>query len=549
MISVFNGMAVRDYTKIGDCVLTPESCRLHQVAGGAYDLTMTHTVDPGGKWRWLVEGNIIKAPVQEEVIENAYSGRELWVYETKAACVLRDSASEPSAVTYPEWNASTNYSKGDKTTFSNRNWQCIYFDDTSGQRFIPPYDSPWWKQISGTSGGGNVVVSLAAGTQVIWIAGQYSDTWWQVATYSGGITGWIKQSELTNEQHQTPEQIQPTVIKDQLFRIRKATCDTGSMSLTVEAEHVSYDAAGLLIQKAEVVKAVPATAIAYLMEGLYTPYEAGNIYTNLLSDSNGTYTKTIKGKSLIYAMLDPDAGIVPTFDAELRRNNWDLYVMQKTSTDRGFRLRYGKNLKGVSWTRHDQNMITRIVPVAKGENGEELYLDAVYVDSPFIHMHPVVRMEQLTVQGQVGRDDGTGTDTVWTEETLKAEMTRKAQERFTVDQCDVPTVELTIDFEQLGDSAEYAPYKQLDKVLLYDIVRITDERVGLDIEARVTEIEWDAIRERITGLKVSNAHRPDAVSVAGYAIKGASITAGKLDAQSMTEIVEAAADMAISILG
>ena len=69
MISVFDGMASRDYTRIGDCVLTPESCRLHQVAAGAYDLTMVHTVDPGGKWRWLVEGNLIKAPVQWETME------------------------------------------------------------------------------------------------------------------------------------------------------------------------------------------------------------------------------------------------------------------------------------------------------------------------------------------------------------------------------------------------------------------------------------------------------------------------------------------------
>ena len=55
--------------------------------------------------------------------------------------------------------------------------------------------------------------------------------------------------------------------------------------------------------------------------------------------------------------------------------------MQKTDVDRGFRLMYGKNLKGVTWTRSDQNQITRIVPVAKNEAGEELYLDDVYVDS------------------------------------------------------------------------------------------------------------------------------------------------------------------------
>lgn len=548
MISVFDGMASRDYTKIGDCVLTPESCRLHQVAGGAYDLTMLHTVDPGGKWRWLVEGNIIKAPVQEEILENAYSGRELWIYETTGACVLRDDPSEPQSVNYLEWSDQTDYTKGSCVTYYGKAYRCTYFDPSSGQRFVPPNNSPWWVEIANTTGGGTVVANLAAGTEVIWVSGQYSDEWWEVAAYNGGVTGWIKQAQLTNERHQTPEEIQPVVIHEQLFRIRQVTGDTDGMSIKVEAEHVSYDAAGLLVQKADISRAVPATAIALVLDGLYVPYEAGNVYTNMTTDANGVYNQTIKGKSLINALLDPDAGIVPTFDAELRRNNWDLYVMQKTDVDRGFRLMYGKNLKGVNWTRSDQNLITRIVPVAKNEAGEELYLDDVYVDSSHISEYPVIRMEQLTVKGQVGKDDGSGTDTVWTEAALKDEMTAKAQERYSVDRCDIPTMELTVDFEALGDTAEFAQYKALDKALLYDIVHVKEPRVGIDVELRVTEVEWDAVRCVVTGLKLSTIHRADAVSVAGYAVRNATLTTGKIDNQALTEIIDAAADRAVQIL-
>ena len=548
MISVFDGMASRDYTKIGDCVLTPESCRLHQVAAGAYDLTMVHTVDPNGKWRWLVEGNLIKAPVQWETMENAYSGSELWIYETIANAKLRDDPSEPRSVSYQEWNASTIYTVGAKVTLSNRNWQCDYFDENSGQRFIPPFDSPWWHQIPGTTGGGTVIATMGAGTKVIWIEGAYTDTWWKVATYTGGLEGYIKQSELTNEQHQTPEEVQPVTITEQLFRIRKVSKDTGGMTLTVEAEHVSYDMSASLIRKAEIAGASPARAIELCMEGLFTPYTAGNVYTNLTNASDGTYTKTIKGKNLTYALLDPDSGIVATFDAELRRNNWDLYIMRRTNTDRGYRLTYGKNIKGVNWTRHDQDLITRIVPVAKNEAGEELYLDDVYVDSQYISNYPVIRMQQLTVQGQVGKDDGTGTDTVWTEETLKAEMARKAQERYDVDRCDIPTAEVTVDFETLGDTAEFERYRALERALLYDVVRVKDERIGLDMELRVVETEWDAVRQRLTGLKLSNAVRANTSTVAGYAVRNATLTTGKIDNQALTEIIDAAADRAVQIL-
>ena len=548
MISVFNGMATRDYTQMGDCILAPTSCILHQIAGGGYNLTMVHPIDNWGKWRWLTEGNIIKAPIQWETLENAYSGSELWIYDTVASAKLRDDPSEPTSVSYDAWNQSTIYSVGDKVTFSNRNWKCTYFDENSGQRFIPPYDSPWWQQISGTTGGGTVIATLQAGTKVIWISGTYQDAWWEVATYTGGLRGYIKQSELTNEHHQTPEEVEPVTITEQLFRIRKVTKETKEMMVTVDAEHVSYDMSGSLIRKAEIAGVSPARAIEMYMEGMYEAYEAGNVYTDMTDTTAGTYTGTIKGKSLTYALLDPDVGIVATFDAELRRNNWDLYIMTRTNTDRGFRLTYGKNLEGVNWTRDDLDLITRIVPVAKNEAGEELYLDDYYVDSAYINSYPVVRMEQLTVKGQVGKDDGTGTDTNWTESTLKAEMEAKAQERYDIDHCDLPTMELTVDFEQLGDTAEFAQYKALDRCLLYDVVYVRDDRIGLALELRVTETEWDAIRERLVGLKLSNVVRADKGTVAGYSVRNGALSTGKMDAQALTEIIDAAADRAVQIL-
>lgn len=548
MISVFSGMDSRDYTKMGDAVLCPESCVLRHVAGGEYNLTMTHPLDPWGKWRWLVEGNIIKAPVQQETIDNAYAGSELWIYETAAAAKLRATPSDPSSISYPAWSGDAVYSVGDKVSYSGKNYQCDYFRAESGERIIPPNISTWWHEIPNSTPGGTVVASLNAGTKLIWISGAYADTWWQMATYYGGISGWIKQSELTNEQHLTPEEVQPVTIYDQLFRIRKVNIDTSGGQVNVEAEHVSYDASALLIKKAEISGAVPALAIEYIMQGLYEPYEAGNVYTDLTDDSNGTYTKTIKGKSLTYALLDPDAGIVPTFDAKLLRNNWDIYVMAKTDTDRGFRLTYGKNLKGVQWTRHDQDLITRIVPVAKDEAGNDLYLDDVYVDSENIDDYPVIRMEQLTVNGQVGQDDGSRTDTPWTEESLKEEMAKKAQERFDVDHCDQPTVECTVDFEQLGDTVEFAQFKDLERAILYDIVYVRDDRIGLDLELRVTEVEFDAIRETVTGLKLSNVNRADGGTVAGYAVRNGALTTGKIDGQSLTEIIDAAANRAVQIL-
>lgn len=547
MICVFDGVASRDYTSLGDAVLDPISCNTHHVAAGSYELSMVHPIDPEGKWRLLIEDNIIKCPVQEETIENAYAGQEMWIYYTAGAAALRDDPSEPQSVNYREWSGETEYVVGSRVTYYGKAYRCTYFDTSSGQRFVPPNNSPWWYEIPNTTGGGSIVASLPAGTKLIWISGAYEDTWWNMSTF-GGVTGWIKQAELTGEEHRTQEEVQPVTIRDQLFRIRTAEVDDESMTVTVLAEHVSYDGNGLLVRNAEIALASPAMALQLVQDGLYEPYTYGSISTNLTSTDDGTLTQSIKNKSLIACLLDPGSGIVPKFDAAYKRNNWDLYILRKLDTDRGFSIRYGINARGIHWTRDRSDVITRVIPIAKKENGEELYLNDVYVESPKASLYPRPRMKVLRVKGQVGKDDGTNTDTVWTEEALLAEMQKQAEEQFSVAHVDDVKMEVTVDFVMLGDTDEYKKLKRLERANLYDIVRVTNRRIGLNLSLRVTEISWDAIKERVTGLKLSNIPANAGQSISGFMLVNGSISSASLSSQAIADLVDSAADKAVAIL-
>ena len=535
---IFEGM--------GDCVLMPTSCKTHQIAGGGYTLTMVHPMDPMNKWQHIAEEAIVRVPVQEEIIESSYDGQEAWIYNTVGDTVLRDDPSEPQSVSYPAWSDMTDYTVGNCVTYYGKAYRCTYFDASSGQRFVPPNNSPWWTPTSSTTGGGAVVASLPSGTTLYWVSGAYTDTWWEMET-TYGIRGWIKQSSLTNEQHQTPETVEPRKITTQLFRIRKVTIDSDAGTVTAEAEHVSYDANGTLIQSVSISKAPAGNAIGKVLDGLIDTWDTGIIATNMDS-TDGTVTKDYKGKSLIHALLDPDAGIVPTLDAAFKRDNWDMFVLRKTSTDRGFRLRRGKNILGINWERDSNSLITRVVPVAKKEDGDELYLPELYVDSEYISDYPVIRRERLNVTGQVGKDDGTDTDTTWTESALLDEMREKAQNRFDVDHVDQVATTVTVDFTMLGDTAEYPELKRLEKALLYDICYVIDEKMGLNTQVRVTEIEWDCIRETVNGLVLTNVNGYIGGTVAGYEVQDNSISVDKISGAAMDSIVSAAADRAVQIL-
>ena len=535
MISVYD-VTNDNYTGNGTVVLRPKECKIRSIAGGNYDLTLVTMIDPEGAWEHLQPGAIIKAPVPEEEIENARAGYSADVYKTTTKADLREGMTEPTTISYPAWNINTNYAVGAKVSNGGKNWQCTFFDETSIWASIAPPSCSWWKNIPNRTSGSAVLITLPQGTE-LYLVQDVDATWYKMQTYYG-IEGYIKKSQVTFDRTLSPSETTPRIIKDQLFRIEKPVVDTKNGTVTATAKHVSYDLNGVLVKDVSISQATPAMALGRIVEGFMMDYR-GVIATNLTGTSAGTYTGEIKGKNGIFALLDPDKGIVSQFDAEFRRDNWDLFVMSKTVKNRGYKIKYQKNMLGVNWSQDSSGIITRVVPVAKDEGGNDLYLsgNSPWVDSPLINHYPVIRMERLTVKGQVGKDKGLGDDSVWTESDLLTEMQTKASERFSVDKVDQVVEEITVDFEQLGDTAEYSSLKGLEKVVLYDTVTVEDDRIGLSRQLQVTEIEWDAIRQKITALKLSNVNVKGGKNVTGYNVQARSIGSDKLSDEVVSDIM------------
>ncbi len=539
MICVFD-IGNSNYTGNGNAVLQPTKCDIKNIAGGNYDLTMTHPMDPEGKWKHLVPGAIIRAPIPEEEIENAFAGYDVDVYKTTAETALREGPSEPSTITYSAWSQYSTYSPGSKVTSGGKNYECTYFDPNSTMRAQAPGASSWWREIPRTTSGAAALVTLSTGTELYFIE-DYDTTWAKMSTYYG-IAGYVRKDKVTYDRHLTPSETKPRIITTQLFRIEKPTVDTKNRTVTVSAKHVSYDLNGILIQEVNIAQASPSLALGRITEAFMMDYP-GTIATNLSSSGNGTYTQQIKGKNGTYALLDPDKGIVSTFNAAYKRDNWDLFVMTRTAQNRGYRIRYRKNMMGVNWAQDASGLITRVVPVAKDAKGESLYLPEKWVDSPHINEYPVIRMEQLTVKGQVGKAKDSSETETWTEAALLDEMRTKAGERFSVDHADEIQVTVTVDFELLGDTEEYRELKGLESVLLYDTVTVQNEEIGLNVQLYVSEWEWDAIREKITAVKLVNAMNYSKGNVTGYNVQAKSIGSEKLADDVTGEIISQVQDM------
>lgn len=548
MICVYSG-GETTFDGNGEAVLVPTAASVRQVAGGEYSFTMEHPMDPWGKWKYLLRENIVRLPVPREIIQPAYVGSDTDVYAvTVNGAALREGPSEPTTINYSAWSSGTTYSVGSKVTYNSRNYKCVYFDASSGQVMVPPSNSSWWTQIARQTSGAAVLATLKTGTK-LYLISSYDSNWYVMDT-TYGLQGYIKKNQVQFDHRITQQELQPRTITEQLFRIKEVSVDRKSGMVSVSGNHLSNDLNGVLVQDVKMSQATPAMAIGRITEAFMQNYR-GNIATDMTTDMDGTYTGEFKLKNGMFCLTDPDAGIVHTFSAKLTRDNWDIFIMSRSVGigEEPHQIRYGHNVNGIIWKVKTGNLVTRVVPVAKDESGADLYLPELYVNSAYINNYPVVYMEALNVKGQVGKDDGTGTDTNWTRDGLLAEMRTKAEERFSVDLADVPDTEVTVQFEQLDDTEEFAWMKQLEHTLnLYDAVNVKDPDIGLNITLYAKEIEYDCIRKKITGLKISNRIYDNESTVAGYNIMNGALTENKLAKSASDYLVNDAVNQVLSMI-
>ena len=523
-----------NYGTNGDVVLSPMSCKVHELAGGIYECTLIHPVDREGKWRHLVFGALIKAPVPVATIQGGHIGQDVDVYRTTVKAALREGPSEPTHIYYTAWSSATVYSVGSKVSYSGHNYRCVYYDEFSSTRLAPPASSSWWTRIADETSGSPVLTTLAAGTEIYFV--EDSGSWSKVSTKLG-VEGYIKDSQIEFVRHETVQPVPDRTVTDQLFRIYSRQKSSKDMSVTVKALHVQYDLNGVVMGDCDIALAGPPMAIMRMQDAWLGTYP-GQIATNLSTEENGTYTGNVSGKTGTFGFLDPDQGMVHHFRAQLFRDNWDLFIMKNDVVDRGVHLTYGVNLKGITENDTGENLITQVIPVAKDSEGNDLYLPEKYVDSPLINNYPVVKQEWLKVDGQVGKDDGTGTDTKWTLDTLLEHMRTKAAERFSVDHADALTVSVTVDFTLLSDTVEYQQYRDLERLYMYDQVRVYVPLLDIDLSLQVSEFEWDAIGKRYLSIKVGDVFDYGGRTVSGYQIGDGAIDYYKLNQAAIDRIIK-----------
>ena len=204
---------------------------------------------------------------------------------------------------------------------------------------------------------------------------------------------------------------------------------------------------------------------------------------------------------------DLDQSFIKRWGGEILFDNYTVIVNSHVGGDYGAELRYGKNIpkNGMSFDVDNRDIVTRIYP--KAYEGR-MMSDNGYVDSPLINNYPTVKAATMTFENVKLSSDLQGdpedTDIVCDSQAELDQALEEMCEAQFSEGLDKPKVTISVDMVLLQNTEQYKDVKNLEEVSLGDTVRIYNRHLGIMSEARVIELEYDAIRKKVSSVVIGD---------------------------------------------
>ena len=205
-------------------------------------------------------------------------------------------------------------------------------------------------------------------------------------------------------------------------------------------------------------------------------------------------TAYYQNKNLIEAICgDDDNAFLNRWGGEVVYDNYKVIIDQEVGSDKGVEILYGKNIaeKGISEEVDMRSVVTRIVP--KAYNGYQMEGDALWVDSPLINKYPTIKFQVMTFEDVKMKAQAQ----------LEGALKNKCQEQWD-NGLDKPAVSIKVDMVAVENTELYADVKELVTVSLGDTVHCRNSKLDIITDARVVELEWDAVNNEISSVTLGD---------------------------------------------
>lgn len=245
--------------------------------------------------------------------------------------------------------------------------------------------------------------------------------------------------------------------------------------IAVNARHIFYD---LLDNQCEPIShsGTATAALAALQAAFAYPMPF-----SFDTDISLAGTLTTGRMNPVQALLSDDeetTSFVKGYGGELLRDGFRVSVKAALGQDRGVSIRYGKNLVGLEVTEDESEVKTRII--CYGKNG------SATLDSPHLGDYIYPKIHTLT------------------EENKSVSEVQEEAQALLDGGCDIPSINIKVDFVALEKTVEYREYAVLEEVFLGDMATVINTKMGFRKQAKVISYEWDCLLEQYNDVELGD---------------------------------------------
>lgn len=246
--------------------------------------------------------------------------------------------------------------------------------------------------------------------------------------------------------------------------------------VTVYAQHISYDLSGIPVKPF-----TGGVSVSDALQKLISNSAIPNPFTiwtdkTVLGDYSVAYPQSCR--ALLGGTEGSILDVYGKGEYEFDKFQIKLYVSR--GQDKGFVIRYGKNLIDINQERNIADVVTGIYPFWKDAEGTKV----VQLDSPIVNAPGSYDFTKIKVVDMSDR---------WEEEPTQAQLLTAANNYVVNNEVGVPKVSLGIAFTELGD---------LVGCDLCDIVTVRFEELGISEQAEIVKIVTDVLLERYEKIEV-----------------------------------------------
>lgn len=183
-------------------------------------------------------------------------------------------------------------------------------------------------------------------------------------------------------------------------------------------------------------------------------------------------------------------------------NKFNIHIAKQRGTDRGFEIRYGKNLTSLDKSETADRDYTEIFPYWKSIHSDSA---SVKILDDIAGTHPT-RTESIPGASNryrkvLIRDLSSDFD----DEPNATDMRRYAQNYITDEELvGQPTSNITVNFQSLARSSEYSKYAGLEEVRLCDTVTVIHEGLGIVDSKKVIKTTYDVLANQYTSIEIGS---------------------------------------------